>query len=312
MTYFGPDGAKYQSSIILKPADWNLISYGAWRVIHQSGNKDASFNPMMEQFKARKIPFVAYVWVDAMAPVTKAIHTAAALPDKSIPIMVDWEDPKCNFNRMAEYVDAMRKRGYRVTLLYTGKYFWQSMGSPDLTKLGVDLVVARYGNQSPTGQYECEPRYTEMLPKYSVWNWNIGGLKPSMWQFGSRIRWGTHYMDMNAILDPAVISRSFKVWNPIPTPIPVPTPVPKLKGRTDMVIIMKFGGTPTKDWGGYYSIDGGISRLPVRGMHHAGLLVALGAVDAKDGHKVVNMNWSDVSHTNDLAVLEETLTPGAD
>jgi len=249
MTYFGPDGALYQKGIRLTQKDWDCISYVAWRCIHQSGKKDLSFDEMRELSQKNNKPFVAYVWVDKMSPVMKAIYTAAALKDTTIPIMVDWEDPTCSFTNMASYVDEMRKKGYKVTLLYTGKYYWQSMGSPDLTKLAMDLVLARYGNQNPLGEYECEPRYNDMMPRYSVWDWNVGGLLPSMWQFGSRIRWGDRYMDMNAILDPNVIKRAFKAWT---SPAPVPVPIPDL--GEEMYKFPFFARLPNN--GAFYVGDG--------------------------------------------------------
>lgn len=226
MTFFGPDGAVYQDGIKVSDKDWTDTDFMAWRVIHQSGKKDITFDLKLKEAEEHNVPFAAYVWVDKMGASSKSRYTDNALKDKSIPIMVDWEDPGCTFTNMCSYVEAMRKLGYKVTLLYTGRPFWQSMGSPKLDDLGMDLVISRYGDQNIESRYgknpkfECVPRYEYMLPKYSVWDWNLGGLTPSMWQFGSRIRWGDRYMDMNAIRDKDVIDRCFKNWFSEPTPIP--------------------------------------------------------------------------------------------
>lgn len=231
MTIFGPDGARYQENIKLTDADWNAVGFGAWRAIHQNGTSDRTFKPMAEDFKRHRKPFAAYVWVDGMAPSTKAEYAARAIGDPSIPVMVDWEDRTCSFDRMMAFVVAMRARGYRVPLLYTGRFFHASMGAPDLTGLGVDLVIARYGDQKDDGTYEIEPRYAQAVAKYSVWDWNVGGLKPSMWQYGSRVRWGDRYMDMNAIRDPAVIARCFTDWA---------APTPTTPGDDDMGYVLEY------------------------------------------------------------------------
>ena len=100
---------------------------------------------------------------------------------------------------------------------------------------------------------------------------------------------------------------------PVPPPISVPPttgPVPKFKGALDMVAVMKFGGTPSANWGGWYSFDGATTRYAVRDMNHAALLVSLGAVDAKDRKKVLNTDWSDVSHTTDANELTRLLGQG--
>lgn len=221
MTIFGPDGARYQEGIRLEERDWDAVGFAAWRAIHQNGAPDRTFKPMAVRFADEHKPFAAYVWVDSMPGATKAGYAAAAIGDTSIPIMVDWEDRSCSFQNMMKFVTSMRGRGYRVTLLYTGRYFHATMGNPDLRDLGMDLVIARYGDQADNGTYEMAARYAYMVDRYSVWDWTVGGIKPSMWQFGSRIRWGDRYMDMNAIRDPAVIARCFTDWA-APTPTPEP------------------------------------------------------------------------------------------
>jgi hypothetical protein len=76
-------------------------------------------------------------------------------------------------------------------------------------------------------------------------------------------------------------------------------------------LVLRYGGTPTSNWSGYYSFDG-VARHGVRGMHHAAQLVALGAIDARTLQPVGQRNWSDVTHTTDAEELDEWLTPGRD
>ena len=74
------------------------------------------------------------------------------------------------------------------------------------------------------------------------------------------------------------------------------------------MLIAKYGGTPTQGWGGWYSHDGGKTRVAVKNMNQAGLLVDLGALDAKTKARVTNRDWSGVSHTTSQATLDSWLT----
>ena len=81
-----------------------------------------------------------------------------------------------------------------------------------------------------------------------------------------------------------------------PTPTP-PPPVIEPEGAVMYAAIMKYGGTASKDWGGWFSQDGCVTRQRVKDGHHAKLLVALGAVDAATCTVVTDPGWSGVSHT---------------
>lgn len=101
---------------------------------------------------------------------------------------------------------------------------------------------------------------------------------------------------------------------PPPEPIPpVPIPVDPTKGTASMgaPLVLRYGGTPTQNWSGYFSFDG-VNRQAVHGMHHAKQLVRLGALDARTLQPVEADNWSDVTHTTNAEELDEWLTPGRD
>ena len=95
-------------------------------------------------------------------------------------------------------------------------------------------------------------------------------------------------------------------------PSRLPSTDPLLQGVPMQPLVLKYGGSPTANWSGYVSRDGGWTRQAINGMHHARLLVALGAIDAKTGKPVTDPNWADVSHTNNSEELDEWLTPSRD
>ena len=154
---------------------------------------------------------------------------------------------------------------------------------------------------------------------YAHWTWcepscpgrkiDPRGPTPSYPKFGGTS--GTNKWNMNEVRKE--VNARIKTSTPIPPTPPSPPssgPKPKTKGALDMVAVMKFGGTPNANWGGWYSFDGATTRYAVRDQNHASLLVALGAVDAKDRKKVANADWSDVSHTNDTNELNRLLGQG--
>lgn len=75
------------------------------------------------------------------------------------------------------------------------------------------------------------------------------------------------------------------------------------------MLIAKYGGTPTANWGGWYSCDGGVTRKAVSSMAQAATLVDLGALDAKTRARVTDREWDGVSHTTSVATLDQWLTP---
>jgi hypothetical protein len=101
---------------------------------------------------------------------------------------------------------------------------------------------------------------------------------------------------------PVIRPRVLQLLGAPPVVVP-PTPpgVPK---------VMKFGGTATTGWGGWYSLDGK-TRLAVKDMAGARhLTVTLEGLDAKTLRRPRDVwNWSDVSHTTDVAELDKYLTP---
>jgi hypothetical protein len=91
-----------------------------------------------------------------------------------------------------------------------------------------------------------------------------------------------------------------------PTPPPSTAPV---TGGMERMLIAKYGGTPTSGWGGWYSHDGGKTRVPVKNGNHAALLVDLGALDGKTKARVTSRDWTGVSHTTSQTTLDSWLTP---
>lgn len=276
MTLFGPDLSSFQRGISPSAHDLASTSFMLWRSVREKRDPDGvpaayllddSYYWGRDYAKAHNIPFATYVFLGS-DPRLQDEATDQFVAD-DIPVMVDWERSGCTFDEMMRYVTDLRAYGNRVPTLYTGKYFWQNAGSPSLAGLGLDLVVARYGDQDPTKVYDCEARYAYLLGRYGgTWSWDIGGLTPQMWQFGSRIRYGGMAVDMNAVLDPAFITRNFKDWTPPPPPAPTPDPL-----EDDMAWLIAKNAGNGDSW---EASPDGRSRLHVPSQVHPDVVFACG------------------------------------
>ena len=103
--------------------------------------------------------FSAYFYVGSgrSAEGNVALHESVE-PDRSIPIMLDWENGSGNAALLESVYGAFRNAGYFVWGLYAPRWYWQAQGGPDLS-WGPPLVTSRYVDNAP-GTYESEYRST--------------------------------------------------------------------------------------------------------------------------------------------------------
>lgn len=150
---------------------------------------------------------------------------------------------------------------------------------------------------------------------YGHWTWvepSCPGRKIDPWGPATGYsQFGTQKWNMEAVQD---VIKSRLSDKPPPKPEPEPEPempdFPKAQG-VGMWLIMKYGGTPTSNWSGYYS-DGnkryGINSAS-GGMDHVARLVRSGAKDAKTNATVTDLQWDGVSHTTSQSELTKYLGP---
>lgn len=81
--------------------------------------------------------------------------------DRSIGCMIDWESGGGNLGDALAFKAESEKLGYRVPITYTGKWYWQQIGSPQgLGQLGA-LMDSNYGRNPAgfaSGIYEADGR----------------------------------------------------------------------------------------------------------------------------------------------------------
>jgi hypothetical protein len=233
MTLFGPDGSHHQNpdnGFTVSDPDWGRIDFLIWRCSIRD-REDLTFPWAREQARRRGIPLKAYHFVyptntGEWPAQSQARACLGALDnDTSIPVMLDWEQDmwvnkqgketrrfKPTFDDVVAVTSEMRKLGISVVSLYTGAGYWGDRGRPTLAGNGFDLVNARWG-LNPEAKVAVDQYRAIGGDDGNGWQ-GFGGLEPVIWQFGSRIAWGSQDMDHNAFRGNAAdLHRWFKVWN---------------------------------------------------------------------------------------------------
>lgn len=228
VTLFGPDISKYQAGLKLSAGDWAATSFGLARC--SIGERvDPAGLIAANACRHHRVPFAAYHFpyqVSKHSATAQAATLDQALDgDRTISVMLDWESDGSEvptFDDCTEVAAAIGDAGYRVTLLYTGTWYWQQVGSPSLDALDdldIGVIKSDYG---PNHRGEAAAIYAERGGDTgSGWS-PIGGIVPTLWQYGSQVRIGNLYGDANAYRgDPADIGRWFTTWNTDPVTPPV-------------------------------------------------------------------------------------------
>lgn len=163
---------------------------------------DADYDGWRRQTAALGKIFVAYDFVkDNETADAQAAWIEAHIVDKTLPLMLDVETEgasKPSFSQVVALIKACKARGLRPKLVYLPYWYWQQIGSPNMTalnSLGVGLISSAYPNLTiaPAGQVYA----ADGGDNGKGWN-DYGGVTPMLWQFSDRILDGGKTMDMNA------------------------------------------------------------------------------------------------------------------
>jgi lysozyme len=101
--------------------------------------------------------FCSYLYLgNAVSPAANAALHASIEPDRSVPMMVDWEDGSGDGAFLRAVVAELGKLDYQVRLTYAPRWYWQKVGSPSLAGLP-PLVSSRYPDRNP-GDFDTQYR----------------------------------------------------------------------------------------------------------------------------------------------------------
>lgn len=120
----------------------------------------------------------------------QADNFVAQLGDKSVPAMLDFEDGSGGIENFWAVRDAIEARGVHVALSYIPRWYWQRIGSPDLSAVP-GLIQSSY----VTGTGYASALYPGDTS--SFWN-AFGGKTPDILQFTSQAQVAGMRLDANA------------------------------------------------------------------------------------------------------------------
>jgi GH25 family lysozyme M1 (1,4-beta-N-acetylmuramidase) len=180
VTIFLPDVSAHQRGLQLEP--------GTVAVLAKATEGSTFADPAYSGFKAQAAKvgavFGAYHFLWSGTP------AEAAWTFKHVgktPLMVDAENPKVKTTvaMILSFVAEYRKLGGVVHLVYLPHWYWQELGSPDLTpltKARLRLVSSSYATYSDSG------------PGWQPY----GGVTPVQWQYTDQFGYGGQRVDFNA------------------------------------------------------------------------------------------------------------------
>ena len=195
MTIFGPDISSYEAGL-----DLSRLTDAAFvlaKVTEGTYYTDADFPGWRAQAARISKPLFWYHFLSGENATAQADHTAAALGPTALPGMLDCE-PEGKFSptlaQIVAYVRAAHAVGLNLRLVYLPHWYWEQMGSPDLSELaalGVHLVSSAYPGGSGTA--------AQLYPGDGAAGWNsYGGMTPLLYQFTDKASDGGQQVDFNA------------------------------------------------------------------------------------------------------------------
>lgn len=178
MTIFFPDVSHYNAGVDIT---------GAAAVVAKATQGTTYVDPSYVTFRQRAqelgIPFAGYHWVttDFIADQARLAHGVLG----ATPTMWDCEAAGATVPRIVALTGEYRALGGNPRLVYLPHWWWQQLGSPDLTPLaaaGLGLVSSNYTTYSDAG------------PGWQPY----GNVQPVIWQYTDAAPMGGMHVDMNA------------------------------------------------------------------------------------------------------------------
>lgn len=217
MTELGPDISSFQNGLDLSRC--TSASFVIAKTTEGTGYTDANYQDWRRQAAALGKLFAWYHFLSGDDPRAQVQHTAANVGDVGLPGMLDFE-PTASFRptlaQAMAYIDAAHAAGLKLKLVYLPRWYWEEIGSPDLSPLnarGVYLVASSYlgGTGSPS----------QLYPGDSAAGWaTYGNAKPLILQFTDRASDGGMSLDYNAFRGSVAQLASYLSTA---TPSPAPT-----------------------------------------------------------------------------------------
>jgi lysozyme len=195
VTLYGIDVASYQAGLNLAEVKAESYDFIIAKATEGSGYVDPSWTSFRDGANANGLILVAYHYVNLDDAAAQAENLVSALGDISIPVMLDFEDGSGDLDNFWAVADAITAAGAHVALSYIPRWYWQEIGSPDLT--GVPgLVSSEYVDGTGFGSV--------LYPGDDSTFWaGYGGVDPVILQFTDSAEVAGQTVDADAFIGTA-------------------------------------------------------------------------------------------------------------
>lgn len=150
---FGPDISNYQSGINMPVVRAQGFDFCSAKATEGSGYRSPAYPAQRDQAIAAGLIFYAYHYVTTDNPFAQARNFLGWVGDRKIACMFDWEANSGDGANLRRVLTAFQAAGINVALVYAPHWYWQQVGSPDLSGLP-PLVASSY--VSATGSAQAE------------------------------------------------------------------------------------------------------------------------------------------------------------
>lgn len=183
MTIFGPDISSYQHGLNIAALTDPFVLV---KITEGTYYRDPDWPRFRDAVRAAGKILVGYHFVTGEDPARQVTTLASWIGDRSIPVMWDFEptgSSRPDLPRLLAVDAAARAAGLRPRLAYFPRWYWQQLGSPDLSPLnsrGLGVVSSNYPNPSipdPVRDYAADGG--DRGPGWA----SYGGITPLLWQF---------------------------------------------------------------------------------------------------------------------------------
>ncbi|TQF68785.1 hypothetical protein FK531_13390 [Rhodococcus spelaei] len=143
MTLYGIDISNHQPGLVLSEVRAEGFDFVFAKVSEGAGYRDPTWPGFRDAARANGLILAGYHYVTLDDPAAQARTFVDHLGDATVPAMLDFEANSGGIDNFWAVVDAVNALGVPIALSYIPHWYWQQIGSPDLSQVP-GLIASHY------------------------------------------------------------------------------------------------------------------------------------------------------------------------
>ncbi|MBA8827396.1 GH25 family lysozyme M1 (1,4-beta-N-acetylmuramidase) [Saccharopolyspora lacisalsi] len=176
---FGTDISHHQGTFDMHRAKAESFEFVFMKATQGSGFVDSRFAANLDSARAAGLLVAAYHYQQGSDGAQAQVDNISAVVPTDVPVILDVEADSGDTALTADIMGRLRAAGYSMPLLYLPPWYWEQIGSPDLSGFP-PLWKSRYPDNDPGYASEIYQRVPE-----HYWN-GYGGGHVAVLQFTSK------------------------------------------------------------------------------------------------------------------------------